>query len=98
MIDPDRVSPFPHQASLSIVTPYRPDRSRVATALRSDRITTNMLCHRVRAEDSWEGGLILAHDCPHGVECLMEVHETLEPHDSQTLINLGARWKFATSS
>jgi hypothetical protein len=50
-----------------------------------------------RAEDSWEGGVILAHDCPHGVECLMEVHETLEPHDSQTLINLGARWKFATS-
>jgi hypothetical protein len=50
-----------------------------------------------RGDDSWEGGLIVAHDCGPDVECLAEIHETLEPHDSQTLINFGARWKFATS-
>jgi hypothetical protein len=50
-----------------------------------------------RGDDSWAAGLIVAHDCPYGVECLVEIHQTLEPHDSQTLLNLGARWKFATS-
>jgi hypothetical protein len=50
-----------------------------------------------RGDDSWAGGLIVAHDCAPAVECLLEIHETLEPHDSQTLVNLGARWKFATS-
>jgi hypothetical protein len=50
-----------------------------------------------RGDDSWAVGLVVAHDCPYDVECLVEIHETLAPHDSQTLFNLGARWKFANS-
>jgi hypothetical protein len=50
-----------------------------------------------QGDDNWAVGLIVAHDCARAVECLVEIHATLEPHDSQTLINLGARWKFATS-
>jgi hypothetical protein len=50
-----------------------------------------------QGDDSWAGGLIFAHDCAHGLECLLEIRETWGPHNSQTLINLGARWKFATS-
>ena len=47
--------------------------------------------------DYWAVGLILSRDCGHGLECLAEVHETLAPHDTQTLLNLGARLKLTQS-
>jgi hypothetical protein len=47
--------------------------------------------------DYWAVGLILSRDCGHGLECLAEVRKTLAPHDAQTLLNLGARFKLGES-
>ncbi|MDB5977219.1 MAG: hypothetical protein JWR07_3979 [Nevskia sp.] len=44
-----------------------------------------------QAADAWVAGLILSHGCGGTLECLAEIHETLAPHDAQTLLNLGAR-------
>jgi hypothetical protein len=45
----------------------------------------------------WVAGFVLAHACSAEVECVGEVHETVAPHDAQTLINLGFRWKLSES-
>ena len=44
-----------------------------------------------QAPGSWATGLILSHDCGHALECLVEIHETLVPHDAQALLNFGGR-------
>jgi hypothetical protein len=45
----------------------------------------------------WAAGFIVAHACGQNLECLAEVRETLSPHDSQTLLNLGVHWKLKQS-
>ena len=49
-------------------------------------------------EDQWIVGGIVAHDCGSKGECLFELHETSEPHNSQLLANLGLRWKISDST
>jgi hypothetical protein len=49
------------------------------------------------ATGQWEAGLIGAHACGAGVECLAEVRETVAPHSHQTLLNLGLRWRLDES-
>lgn len=41
----------------------------------------------------WVVGMVGAHACATQVECLIEIHETVAPHDNQVLWNLGLRWK-----
>ncbi|MGE5615718.1 MAG: hypothetical protein ACM3X5_02265, partial [Bacillota bacterium] len=50
------------------------------------------------AADQWVVGGIAAHECGGKGECLFEIHETIVPHDRQTLLNLGLRWKLSESS
>jgi hypothetical protein len=45
----------------------------------------------------WAAGAVVAHSCSLDLECLAEVRETLSPHDSQTLLNLGVHWKLKES-
>lgn len=45
----------------------------------------------------WATGLIVSHDCLAGLECMLEVRETLAPHDIQTLLNFGTRLRLAES-
>lgn len=47
--------------------------------------------------DYWATGIILAHECVAGLECMAEVRETLAPHDLQTLVNFGTRTRLAES-
>ncbi len=47
--------------------------------------------------NEWEAGGVVAHACGATLECLAEVHERFAPHTSQTLVNLGARWKLSES-
>lgn len=47
--------------------------------------------------NQWVAGLVVARDCIPNIECLAEVHETAAVHDSQTLLNFGARWKLPES-
>ena len=49
-------------------------------------------------ESQWAVGGIAAHGCGVKGECLLEVHETVVAHDTQTLLNLGLRWKLSGSS
>ena len=49
-------------------------------------------------DNQWAIGGIAAHACGSRGECLFEIHETLAPHDSQTLVNLGLRAKLSESS
>ncbi len=51
-----------------------------------------------RESDQWEAGFVAAHGCGGEVECLVEVHRTWAPHDSQTLLNFGLHWKLSESS
>jgi hypothetical protein len=48
-------------------------------------------------QNQWMVGAVLAHSCGGTVECVGEVHETLAPHNSQTLLNLGIHWKLSES-
>ncbi|MDB5988480.1 MAG: hypothetical protein JWR16_3533 [Nevskia sp.] len=41
--------------------------------------------------DQWIGGGVLAHACPAGIECLLEVHQRWSRSDPQTLLSLGMR-------
>lgn len=46
------------------------------------------------AGNPWAVGAIAAHGCGgERGECLFEVHERIAPHETQTLVNLGLRWK-----
>ena len=45
----------------------------------------------------WMIGGIVAHSCGSSVECLLEVRQTVAPHDVQTLLNVGAHWKLDES-
>jgi hypothetical protein len=47
--------------------------------------------------DAWAAGFIVAHGCPQQLQCLLEIRETLAPHDAQTLLNLGATRKLSDS-
>jgi hypothetical protein len=50
------------------------------------------------SSSQWEAGIVAAHGCvTERLECLLEVHETAAPHDAQTLLNVGMRWKFTDS-
>ena len=49
-------------------------------------------------DDQWVGGVVGAHSCGEGVECLVEVHETQSPGVHETLLNLGLRWKLGEST
>jgi hypothetical protein len=46
---------------------------------------------------TWEVGLIGAHDCVRGLECLVELRETGISDQSKTLVNLGTRWKLSSA-
>jgi hypothetical protein len=51
-----------------------------------------------READQWEAGVVIAHGCmTAALECLVEVHQTWQTKDSQTLLNLGLRWKLSDS-
>ena len=47
--------------------------------------------------NAWAGGLVVGHACGASVECLAEVHETVVPHNAQTLLNFGVHWKLNES-
>jgi hypothetical protein len=42
--------------------------------------------------DQWVAGFIVAPKCSEDIECLFEVHETIAPHEHQTLLNIGMHW------
>lgn len=46
-------------------------------------------------DNQWVAGGILAHDCGAHGECLFEVHETVADRVTQSLVNLGLRWKLS---
>jgi hypothetical protein len=51
-----------------------------------------------REPDEWEAGVIASHSCfSEDVDCLVEVHQTWVPHNSQTLLNFGFHWKLSES-
>jgi hypothetical protein len=52
----------------------------------------------VRGGDNqwWLGGIV-AHECGSKGECMLEVHEIHDSHQSQTLVNLGMHWKISDS-
>jgi hypothetical protein len=41
----------------------------------------------------WMVGGVVSHGCGETLECLVEVHESYAPHQSETLLNFGMRWK-----
>jgi hypothetical protein len=45
-------------------------------------------------EDQWIIGAIAAHECASG-ECLFEIRDRVASHATQTLVNLGWRWKLS---
>lgn len=46
----------------------------------------------------WEAGFIVAHSCAvESLECVGEVRQSWAAHNSQTLLNLGIRWKLSES-
>jgi hypothetical protein len=51
----------------------------------------------VGAASQWQFGAIAERICGGPVECMLEVRETLDGHDQQTLINLGVHWKLSES-
>ena len=51
-----------------------------------------------RGPDEWEAGVIGEHSCfSENLDCLVEVHRTWVPHNSQTLLNFGIHWKLNES-
>jgi hypothetical protein len=45
-------------------------------------------------DDQWQAGIIASHGCgSEALDCLIEVHQTWVPHDSQTLLNFGIHYK-----
>ena len=57
-------------------------------------IGRNFVSH---GSNQWVLGAIVAPKCGEKAECLIEIHETLAPHEHQTLVNIGMRWKLAES-
>jgi lipid A disaccharide synthetase len=49
-------------------------------------------------DNQWVAGIVGAHACGAGVECLVEVHETQSPGMHETLLNLGLHWKLDEST
>jgi hypothetical protein len=47
--------------------------------------------------DAWGAGLIVSHGCLPQLECLMEIRETVSPHDAQTLFNIAGRRQLSDS-
>ena len=47
--------------------------------------------------NQWVAGVVAAHACGEGVECLAEIHRTQSSDEHQTLVNLGLRWKLQES-
>ena len=47
--------------------------------------------------DQWVAGIVGAHACGEGRECMVEVHQTRSSGDHQTLLNFGMHWKFDES-
>ena len=43
--------------------------------------------------NEWIAGLVLAHDCGEGFECMAELHTVQAPAQRQTLFNVGMHWK-----
>jgi hypothetical protein len=55
------------------------------------RYISSSAAARAQQPDAWAAGLIVARGCPARLECLLEVRQTLAPHDAQTLLNIGGR-------
>ena len=47
--------------------------------------------------NQWVAGIVVAHSCGDKVECVGEVHETVFPHNAQTLVDLGFHWQWGES-
>lgn len=46
--------------------------------------------------DEWEAGVVASHECgTEALDCLVEVHRTWVPHNSQTLLNFGVHYKIS---
>jgi hypothetical protein len=46
----------------------------------------------------WVAGIVAAHGCGDGIECMAEVHATQQAHgNALTLLNVGTRWKLSDS-
>ena len=43
--------------------------------------------------EQWLGGMVLTHKCGIHVECMAELHETVNPHNVQSLVNFGLNWE-----
>jgi hypothetical protein len=51
-----------------------------------------------RQPDEWQLGVATAHACGNdGIECLVELHRTWARHDSQTLFNMGLRYRLGST-
>jgi len=49
-------------------------------------------------DDEWEAGVVASHECgSEKLDCLVEVHQTWVPHNSQTLLNFGIHYKISDS-
>jgi len=57
----------------------------------------NFVSDATGAPNQWIAGVVLAHDCASGVECLAEVHQTQAVDAHATLVNFGLRWKLGES-
>ena len=71
----------------------------VATVAGGFEITGEVGRNFVQNEhDEWEAGVVVAHECGSEVlDCLVEVHQTWVPHNSQTLLNFGIHYKINDS-
>jgi hypothetical protein len=49
------------------------------------------------AASQWQFGAIAEHSCGAGIDCMLEVRETIGGHDQQTLVNLGVHWTLSES-
>jgi len=49
-------------------------------------------------QNQWVAGIVAAHGCGDGVECMVELHETQSPREHLTLLNFGTRWKLDESA
>ena len=47
--------------------------------------------------NQWVAGLVVAHGCGEGVECMAELHTVQSPGEHQTLFNVGLHWKLEES-
>jgi len=45
--------------------------------------------------NEWLGGIVVAHSCGDGLECVAELHHTSVPHNSQTLADVGIHWQLS---